>query len=144
MYAKTPNHYKDDDDGPVRISNEGFGERFLQLNNLEDDNHFSPTQSLQSMFPIGVGTSPTPISTPPTTTVQAGPSGLNASYTPNSSRRSSPRSSTPNSSGRSTHRIEDDPRLVATHHLDSLTTRRRMMMMETTTTTICKDAMRYY
>ena len=31
MYAKTQNHYKDDDDGPVRISNEGFGERFLQL-----------------------------------------------------------------------------------------------------------------
>ena len=46
---------------------------------------------LTAQILVVVGTSPTPMSSPPTTTVQAGPSGLNASYTPNSSRRSSPR-----------------------------------------------------
>ena len=46
---------------------------------------------LTAQILVVVGTSPTPMSSPPTTTVQAGPLGLNASYTPNSSRRSSPR-----------------------------------------------------
>lgn len=57
---------------------------------------------LTAQILVVVGTSPTPMSSPPTTTVQAGPSGLNASYTPNSSRRSSPRSTmcTPNTSRR--------------------------------------------
>ena len=44
---------------------------------------------------VGVGSSPTPITSPPSTNVQAGPSGLNLLFTPNTSKRTSPRSAAP-------------------------------------------------
>ena len=44
---------------------------------------------------VGVGSSPTPITSPTSATVQEGPTGLNASFTPNTFRRTSPRSTTP-------------------------------------------------
>ena len=44
---------------------------------------------------VGVGSSPTPITSPPSTTVQAGPLGLNLLFTPNTSKRTSPRSAAP-------------------------------------------------
>lgn len=91
-----------DDDSLTRISNYGFDDYFMQENDLEDDdtNRFSPNNALQNMLgstaPLGVGvsSSPTPITSPPSTTIQTGPSGLNASFTPNTFRRTSPRSTT--------------------------------------------------
>lgn len=92
-----------DDDSLIRISNYGFDDYLMQENDLEDDdaNWFSPNNALQNMLGptapqgIGVGSSPTPITSPKSTTVQAGPSGLNASFTPNTFRRTSLRSTTP-------------------------------------------------
>ena len=80
-----------DDDSLTRISNYGFDDYFMQENDLEDDdtNRFSPNNALQNILgstaPLGVGvsSSPTPITSPPSTTIQAGPSGLNASFTAN-------------------------------------------------------------
>ena len=75
----------------------------MQENDLEDDdaNRFSPNNALRNMLGsiaplgVGVGSSPSPITSPRSTAVQAGPSGLNASFTPNTFRRTSPRRTTP-------------------------------------------------
>lgn len=77
-----------DDDSRISISNYGFDDYFMQENDLEDDdaNRFSPNNALGNVLgstaPLGVsvGSSPTPIASLPSTTIEGGPSGLNTSF----------------------------------------------------------------
>lgn len=92
-----------DDDSRISISNYGFDDYFMQENDLEDDdaNRFSPNDALENVLgstaPLGVsvGSSPTPITSLLSTTIEAGPSGLNTSFTTNTFRKTSPYSTAP-------------------------------------------------
>ena len=62
---------------------------------VQDDHLTAGAWAACAPLGVGIGSSPTPITSPSSTTVRAGPSGLNASFTLNTFRRTSPRGTTP-------------------------------------------------